>query len=242
MVGKQIARTSYHVGSVNIPAILINDWDMHNLDSMWRAWSKPKDREPLLYIKSVEGQRYKEAVSRQFRVDASLLIHFDGEGWWATQLIAVDYARWISKEFAVIVDALATTAAKRLRNKSDALFQEVRQNSKIAHAEASNIRDQFSPLLRKGRDLKHPFANSALCEEITGKKPSEHRASMCLGKDESIWDVLPPEENALRLVSLVYERPKLEAALSRTTDPNEMLRIVRENARKVSEAGKQLES
>lgn len=241
-MSKQIARTSYLIGSVNVPAILVNDRDMHNLDALWRAWGKPKDREPLSYIRSADGKRYQEAVAGRFRVDPSHLTYFNGEGWWATQLIAVDYARWISKDFAVMVDALATTAAKRLQNKSDALFQEVRHNGKIAHAEASSVRDQFKPLLVKGKDLKHPFANAAVCEAITGKKPGELRTEMCISKKDSIWDVLPAEQNALRLVALVYERPKLEAVLPNTTDPNVMLRIVRENARKVSEAGKQLES
>lgn len=238
----QVARTSYPVGGANVPVILVNDRDMHNLDALWRAWGKPKDREPLAYIRSPDGQRYIDAVARRFQVDASQLMHFNGEGWWATQLIAVDYAGWISKEFAVMVAVLATTAAKRLYNKTDPLFQEVRHNGKVAHAEASDIRDQFMPLLKKGKDIKHAVANSALCQEITGKKPSEHRAEMCLSKGESIWDALSQKENVLRLFALTYEKDKLKAARDRTADPNVMIEVVRENARQASEAGKRLES
>lgn len=244
MSKEQLARTSYRVGSADVPAILINDRDMHNLDAIWRGWDRPKGRESHIYLKSLQGKRRIETVAQHFHVDEHLLTHFDGEGWWATQLIAVDYARWIDERFGVMVDLLATLAAKRLRNKADALFQEVRQNGKIAHAEASSIRDQFNPIVNKdGKDMKHPIANAVFCAAINdGKKPKDLKAELGLGSKDSLWDHLSTKANAIRLMALAYEPSKLQAVLGRTKDPNEMIRTVEENALKASEAGKHLES
>jgi hypothetical protein len=241
-MGKQLARTSYTVNSVDVPAILVNDRDMHNLDALWRACGRPKGREPFWYLESIEGKRRINAVALHFRVEAKSLTHYTGEGWWATQLVAVDYARQLNERFGVMVDQLATLAAKRLMNRGDPLFQEVRHNGKIAHSEASGVRDRFGPWLSHGEDIKHQVANARLCEAINGKAPKELRSELGLGKKDKLWDVLSPLANAVRLLALVSERPKLEAALERTTDAREMVRIVEDNARRAAEAGKQLES
>ena len=242
MAGKQLARTSYRINEVNIPAILLNDQDMHNLDALWRAAGKPKDREPHNWLDGTEAKMRIAAVAKQFRIDSSLLIHTNAEGHWATQLVAVHYARRLSERFGVMVDQLAILAAKKLHNKADALYQEVRHNGKIAHAETSGVRDQYRPKLVNGVDLKHPIANARLCEAINGKKPKDLKDELGLRDKDSLWDALSAEANALRLVALVYEKPKLEAALERTDDPDVMIRIVEDNARKVRLAAKQIES
>lgn len=242
MASKQLARTSYRINEVNIPAILLNDQDMHNLDALWRAAGKPGGREPHHWLDGTEAKMRIAAVAKQFRVDPALLVHTSAEGHWATQLVAVEYARRLSTRFGVMVDQLAILAAKKLHNKADALFQEVRHNGKLAHAKTSGVRDQFRKKLVNGVDLKHQIANARVCEAINGKKPKELKVELGISDKDSIWDVLPAEANALRLVALVYEKPKLEATLERTDDPDVMIRVVEDNARKVRQAAKQIES
>jgi hypothetical protein len=76
------------------------------------------------YRETDRATTYMEALSRNTEIRVTeLYVAKPGEGTWIHPRLAVDFARWISADFAVWMDALSPAVAReRFRQRFQALF------------------------------------------------------------------------------------------------------------------------
>lgn len=227
------------IEGVKIPAILLDGRDMHNASALWEAALMPPSKAPESFLQHIPAREYTESLARQSGVPAESLRHFNREGWWFTQLLAIEYARWISPDFGLMVNMLAVKAARDLARQADPQWRENRELGKESYRKVSGVRDEFDPLVRNGKDMKHPFANATVSREILGGTPTELREREGLGKNDNVWDKLAsPVQLAMRHLAQTVEKERLVPALEYTRNPDVMLKIVERTAKEVKEANR----
>ncbi len=97
---------------MNIQALQSRSWNgtpiqRRSTDGYVNATSmaKASGKEWFTYFKSDRATTYMEALSRNLQMEVAALYKAKpGEGTWIHQRLAVDFARWISAEFAVWMD------------------------------------------------------------------------------------------------------------------------------------------
>jgi hypothetical protein len=230
---------AHKIEGVKIPVILLETRAMHNATAIWKAATSPPNKTPEAFLREIAAKEYMESLAKKSGIPAGSFRHYNREGWWFTQLLVIEYARWISPDFALMVNVLASKAARDLAMQADPNRKEIREKGKESYRDLSGVIDEFDPLMRKDKrdpnklvDMKYPYAVAPIAKEVLGGTPTELREREGLGKNDNVWEKLADSvQLAIRHLVQIVAKQRLELALESTRDPNEAVKIVAKTAK-----------
>jgi hypothetical protein len=168
------------------------------------AMAKASGKEWFNYAKSERVTTYMEALSRNLQMEVSdLCLAKPGEGTWIHPQLAVDFARWISAEFAVWMDAWfldeLATRASQVQSAQPVLLDAAFQES-LGAAEALAALVQ-----RVGGDPKQSVAKSLTVVARHYRKSCPQLSQMCLESQRLLNPAVDEYLTSTRLLEQLME-------------------------------------